>query len=88
MTRQRIELLDEAKALIAKTMKHRCTTEEEWGALYDIAIKIDQAISPWEWVEYEREDSARLRRWEMRRGIVYGSPRSAFLTRRKQKRAP
>ncbi len=82
MTAQRIELLCQARALITKAMNHRCTTElEEWSALYDITAKIDKALSPWDQAEYEREQSAKLRRWEKRQGIPYGSRRSAFLPR-------
>src|ERR1700693_3030518 len=53
MTTQRIELLDEARTLVAKAMNHRCTTQDEFHDLYQIIHKIDHAKSDWEWLEYE-----------------------------------
>ena len=66
MTRQRIELLDEARALVAKAMNHRRTTQDEYFALYDIIHKIDHAKSDWEWLEYEGKQAAAIKRAERR----------------------
>jgi hypothetical protein len=64
MTKQRIDLLDEARALVAKAMNHRCTTQDEFFALHSIMSKIDNAKSDWEWLEYERKQVAAIKRAE------------------------
>jgi len=66
MTRQRIELLDEARTLVVKAMNHRCTTQDEFFGLYDIIHNIDHAKSDWEWLAYEGKQAAAIKRAERR----------------------
>jgi hypothetical protein len=66
MTKQRIELLCEARALIEKALTHRCTTQDEFHDLYQIVHKIDHVKSDWEWLAYEGKQVAAIKRAERR----------------------